>query len=279
MQWPGQPWDGSPLDGRSIIVYPEQGLGDTIHFVRYVPLLAGAGGRVLLASPPQLRALLLESFKDVATLLTNGDPMPQADLHCSLVSLPLRMGTTLETIPAAVPYLRVDPGRVEVWRERVNAASPAKQQHQLKVGLCWAGNAGHFNDRNRSIALSALAPLASLHGAGFFSIQKGERAAEGRACPWLIDLTAGISDFSDTAALIENLDLVIAVDTAVAHLAGAVARPVWTLVPRVGDWRWLSEREDSPWYPTMRLFRQREAGWDRVIQELVKVLAQRMSKK
>jgi hypothetical protein len=181
-----------------------------------------------------------------------------------LLSLPRIFGTTLANIPNNVPYLRADVREIEIWRDRLPGQTPL-----LKVGLAWAGSPGHRNDRNRSLKPSQLAPLGRVPGVGFFSLQKGEAAGEGenvRDGLELVDWTRDLKDFSDTSALIANLDLVISVDTAVAHLAGGMGKPVWTLLPFVADWRWLRGREDSPWYPTMRLFRQPAKGdWGSVI--------------
>jgi len=187
--------------------------------------------------------------------------------------LPRIFGTTSTNIPRTVPYLQADAKDAKTWQHRLASHSPI-----VKVGLAWAGNPAHKNDRNRSIKLALLAPLGQVPGVRFFSLQKGDAAAQAEARPpgmELVDWTVELKDFADTAALIANLDLVIAVDTAVAHLAGALGKPVWTLLPFVPDWRWLLEREDSPWYPTMRLFRQSSWGdWDSVIMRVAEALSQ-----
>jgi len=264
-------WDGSPLANRTILLHPEQGFGDTIQFIRYAPLVAQRGGRVLVGCAPELRRLL-QNMPGVGRCLDSGLMLPPFDVHCPLLSLPLAFGTTLETIPHGVPYLQADAAGVEHWRNKL-ALDPAG----FKVGLVWAGRPTHKNERNRSLPLAALAPLAQVPGVRFYSLQKGEAAQQARTPPQglaLIDHTADLHDFADTAALIANLDLVIAVDTAVVHLAGALGKPVWTLLPFLPDWRWLLNRTDTPWYPSMRLFRQGAPGdWSGVIQQVTQALA------
>ena len=191
-------------------------------------------------------------------LIADGEPLPPFDVDCPLLSLPGVIHTTLDTIPATVPYLKSDPHLVEAWRSRLT-----QKQSRLKVGIVWAGNPNHIRDYDRSLPLSAFAPLAEAKGVRFFSLQKGAPAAQANAPPAgmeLIDYTAELFDFADTAALISNLDLVIAADTAVAHLAGALGKPIWLLLPFAAEWRWMLDRPDSPWYPTMRLFRQTRRG-------------------
>lgn len=251
-------WDGSELAGRKILVHAEQGFGDAIQFVRYLPIVASRGGKVLL----QCQDELLDLFRTVDGI---DDLIPQSqtptdfDLHCPLLSLPYVLKTdSLESIPAKVPYLYADPLREEQWRLRL-----ANAQKRFKIGLAWAGRATHPNDRNRSIKLSSLAEALFGADAAFFSMQKGPASAEiAELRPGfdLVDVAADLHTFADTAALIAQLDLVITVDTAVAHLAGAMGRPVWVLLPWIPDWRWLLDRADSPWYPTMTLYRQPAAG-------------------
>jgi tetratricopeptide (TPR) repeat protein len=270
--YPQPLWRGEPLDGRTIMLHAEQGMGDTIQFIRYVPLVAGRGGRVVLQVPAPLLGLVEASLGDRVQVLADGDVLPPFDLHCPLLSLPLAFATTLETIPAEVPYIAVDPAAAARWRERLGKAAG------LKVGLVWAGNPRHRNDRNRSIALDRLAPLFGTAGIRWFSLQVGERKADlaHLSAGAITDLSDGLTDFAETAAAIEALDLVIAVDTAAAHLAGALAKPVWVLVPLVPDWRWLIGREDSPYYPTVRLFRQPARGdWDSVVLRVRRALEQR----
>jgi len=264
-------WNGSDLTGRTILLHAEQGLGDTIQFVRYVPLVAERGGKVIFGGQPQLRRLL-QGVPGIAKWLAAGEVIPPFDVHCPLLSLPLAFRTTLESIPSKLPYLFPDPELLRAWRPKL-AAYPA----QLKVGVAWAGKPTHENDRNRSMTLAQLAPLMQVPGARFFSLQKGEPAAQARTLPAalrLVDWTDDLNDFADTAALIANLDLVISVDTAVAHLAGAMGKPVWLMLPFAPDWRWLLDQSDSPWYPTMRLFRQTvRAEWNSVILRIADALS------
>lgn len=275
---PGPPaWRGEPLEGRTILLHAEQGIGDTIQFVRYVPEVARRGaGRVLLAAPP-LFARLLTGLPHLDALVCAGDRKEtRAHVHCPLLSLPHALGTTLETIPAPVPYLRAEPLAMTRWCKRLACL------RVLRVGLVWAGNPCHQNDRNRSIPLECLAPLLRVQGVSWVSLQLSANTA---ALPGqspqktVLDLGPELTDLAETAAAIMRIDLVVTVDTAVAHLAGALGRPVWVLLPALPDWRWLLGREDSPWYPTMRLFRQVRVGdWDGVVTRVaaaLEVLARR----
>jgi len=272
-KWPNIPqplWDGSNLNGRTILLHAEQGLGDTIQFVRYASLLAARGARVLVTAPKSL-VPLIATAPGVSSTADRLVELGSFDVWCPMASLPLRFGTNLATIPSNIPYLRADPQRVSAWNERLQADGEG-----LKVGLCWGGNRANINDVNRSIALPMLAPLGQVPGIRYYSLQLGDAAAQARLTPSpkLIDHTSFIHDFADTAALIMHLDVVISVDTSVAHLVGALGRPVWTLLPFAPDWRWLLDRPDSPWYPTMRFFRKRpEESWDRVVREVAEQLA------
>ncbi|WP_448204560.1 tetratricopeptide repeat protein [Azospirillum sp. sgz302134] len=258
-------WMGEPLEGRTILLHAEQGFGDTIQFVRYAPMVAQRGGRVLLEVPRALMRLCA-GLPGVARLIAAGEPLPPFDLHCPLMSLPLAFGTTLSTIPAAPSYLDTDPAEVVRWGARLAGGEGRR------VGLVWAGNPSHGNDRNRSLPVEALRPLLAVPGVRFFGVQAGEAR---RAIPEGVeDLMDGVRDFADTAAILRNLDLLVAVDTATAHLAGALGLPVWLLLPFAPDWRWLLGRDDSPWYPTMRLFRQPERGdWGAVVERVAGELA------
>ena len=259
--FPQPRWDGSDLDGRSILLHAEQGLGDTVQFVRYAPLVHARGGRVILECDPLLTALM-GTAKGIDRVVARRETPTGFDTHAPLLSLPRLFGTTLETIPAGTPYLAADPRAVAAWRARI------RDDGRLKVGLVWAGSPAHRNDRNRSVPVRLLAPLTETDNARFFGLQVGERAADlrGLAAGAVKDLSPLMSDFSESAAAISHLDLVVTVDTGTAHLAGALGKPVWVLLPFVPDWRWLLDRDDSPWYPTMRLFRQRRAGdWKEVI--------------
>jgi hypothetical protein len=262
-------WDGGPLAGETILLHREQGLGDTIQFMRYAPLVAARGGRVVLeVQPPLVR--LAKSIKGVAEIVAAGTALPRFDLHCPLLSLPERFATTLETVPVGAPYLTPDPEEVERWRLKLGGGP------RLKVGIAWAGNRSHKNDRSRSVAIERLSPILDIPGIRWVSLQVGERAGDLDRLPigTVVDISDQLGDFGDTAAVIANLDLVIAVDTAVAHLAGALGRPVWAMLPFAPDWRWMLDRGDSPWYPTLRLFRQgTDRSWDAVIGHLAKELA------
>ena len=257
--------------GRTILLHAEQGFGDTLQFCRYASLLAARGARVILEVQPPLKSLLTR-LSGPAMVLAQGEPLPEFDLHCPLMSLPLACGTTLDTVPAAERYLTADPERVAACSARLgNTARP-------RVGLVWSGNPAHGNDYARSIALVDL--LGSLDGAGvtFVSLQKDVRSHDRATLAARADILhcgEELRDFDDTAAWIEAMDLVISVDTSVAHLAGALGKPVWVLLPYAPDWRWLLEREDSPWYPTARLFRQPRSGdWDGVLLAVACALTQ-----
>lgn len=257
------PWQGEPLNGATILLHMEQGFGDAIQFVRYAPLVARAGGRVIVETHQSLFRLLNGLDPAVQTLVRGPEPPPH-DLHCPLMSLPRAFGTDLESIPAATPYLRPAPHEVARWGERLAKGARDGSQEGLRVGLVWAGNPRHRNDRNRSLPARALLPLLAVPGVRLISLQTGDAAQflEGG----LESPMAGVRDFADTAAILANLDLVIAVDTAVVHLAGAMGVPAWLLLPYAPDWRWLLDRTDSPWYPSLRLFRQPRPGdWGTVL--------------
>ncbi|MBT3305780.1 MAG: glycosyltransferase family protein [Alphaproteobacteria bacterium] len=260
----GQPvWDGGNPDGKTIFFYPEQGLGDLFQFVRYLPQVAAQGGRVVLETPTQT-ARLLQNFDAADVLISSGASLENFDCHASLLDLPGILGATLETIPAPEHYISPDPELTRDWAGRLGAS------RDFRIGLVWAGNAAHTNDANRSIDPGLLMPLMQIPGISMYSLQVG-RDGEAKTVfgDAVTDLASELKDFADTAAVIGNLDLVVSVDTSVAHLAGAMGRPVWTLLPFMPDWRWLLDREDSPWYPSMRLFRQHTIGdWDGVIKRL-----------
>jgi len=264
-------WEGSSPEGLRILLTAEQGLGDAIQFVRYVPLLAGRGAVVYLECAWRL-APLLRSVRGLAGIVPAGSVPPDFDVHLPLLSLPRVFGTDLGDIPAEVPYLEAPREGIERWRRWIRRRSAG-----LSVGLCWASNAQGKNAAARSMRLERLAPLGRIPGLTFFSLQRGPQAAEAAQPPGgmrLEDLEAEAEGILDTAAAIAGLDLVISVDTMVAHLAGALARPVWTLLPFAPDFRWMLERSDSPWYPTMRLFRQPAPGdWDAVIGEVARELS------
>jgi tetratricopeptide (TPR) repeat protein len=257
-------WDGSELHGKRILVHAEGGLGDAIQFVRYLPEIARRGGRVVLEATSQLRRLLAD-MPDISEFVATGEPLPQFDVHCPMMSLPRILDTRLATIPAQSPYLRPDPSLARAWNQRL---SPGIEG--LKVGLVWAGRA--IPDPGRSIPLEMLAPLGQVPRTWFCSLQRYESSGKTPA-PLsglrFTDWTAELGDLTDTAALISCLDLVITVDTAVAHLAGAMGKRVWVLLQFAPDWRWLLDREDCPWYPTMRLFRQPRTGdWESAVRDV-----------
>jgi hypothetical protein len=278
-QYPQPVWRGDDdLQGKTILLHAEQGSGDSLQFVRYAPMVAARGATVLLAVPPALR-LLMMTVPGVAQVLTDGDPTPAFDLHCPLLSLPLAFGTELATVPRNIPYLWPIPGSVDVWRPRV------PDNGRLRVGICWAGNPDHVNDRNRSMALKHLTPVLSLPAIDFFSVQKEVSDSDAAILRdhGVRPLGGEFKDFADTAAAIALLDLVIAVDTSVAHLAGAMGKVVALMVPFSPDWRWLLDRTDSVWYPTMRIFRQAALqDWsdpvERLRQELAEAAERRLAR-
>ena len=260
-------WDGGPLAGRTLLLHAEQGLGDAIQFVRYAPLAAARDGRVILECYPELLRLLGPRYGGVAAVIGRGQPLPPFDVHAPLMSLPHLFGTRLETVPNAVPYLAPDEALVARWAARLAGLA------RPRVGLVWATNRLSKTAACRSLAPAALAPLAGAAGVRFVGLQKG---AAGAAPPGLdlLDLGPELEDFADTAAVLAQLDLLITVDTSVAHLAGALGRPAWVLLPFSPDWRWLLDREDSPWYPTLRLFRQTRLGdWAPVMAQVAAALA------
>jgi len=253
-------WQGESLAGRSIFLYGEQGFGDNLQFVRYVPLVAHQAAHVYLLVPQRLEALMT-GLPANCTLLPQGARLPRVDFQCPLMSVPAVLGTTEASIPAQVPYLRADPVRVAAWRERL-------PRDRLNVGIAWSGKPTYAHDHLRSMALEVFRAVAA-PGCRFVTLQPELREndrAELARWPEVVDAGRELRDFADTAALMEAVDLVVTTDTSVAHLAGALARPVWILLARAPDWRWMLEREDSPWYPTARLYRQGPSGsWPQVL--------------
>ena len=263
----GKPmWDGAPLAGRTLLLRSEQGFGDTLQFYRYAALLAREGVRVLLECRPELLPLLSRQKHGIRCFAAGEEP-PPFDTFAYLMSLPFLLGCTLSNLPARVPYLEPDPALSAHWEKALKGSA------SCRVGLAWAGSAGYSNDRSRSLPLHLLKPLAGIPGVRLYSLQIGGAAALD-AEPWgrgVHDLSAALSDFAVTAAVIANLDLVVSVDTAVAHLAGALGKPVYLMLASPAEWRWLRERADSPWYPTMRLYRQERGGeWGEVIDAVVR---------
>lgn len=264
------------LAGRTLFVWYEQGFGDTLMFSRYVRQVAARAGRVVFEVQPALAGLMQRWLGDAVRVLPAGSPLPAFDLHCPLLSLPLACATTLASIPEAGPALACDPGRAARWRPRLR---PLDGEGALRVGLAWSGSRTHGSDRYRSIELARLAPLAQ-PGVSFVALQTDLRDADAGALARLgaVDrFGTEIGDFDDTAALADACDLVISVDTSAVHLAAAMGKPAWLLLPRSPDWRWLLDRDDSPWYPSLRLFRQARAGdWDGVIERVAAELAARV---
>lgn len=253
-------WDGGPLHGRTLLLVCEQGLGDTLQFLRYVPFPKEPGGPVILRCQAELMRLL-EGHPGIDRIVGTRDPLPPFDVQMSLMSLPGLFGTTVESIPDTVPYLRVPEGRLEL------------SEGGFRVGLVWGSSP---TDPSRSCPLAALTRLSRIPDLRVFSLQKGPHASQLAETPgtgFITDLSDRIGDMADTAALLQKMDLVVTVDTSVAHLAGALGRPTWILLPHLADWRWLLDRNDSPWYPTARLFRQTAPGdWDGVAARLEKAL-------
>lgn len=258
-------WRGEPLQGAGILIHPEQGLGDTLQFVRYVPQVAARGGRVMLAVPRALKRLF-SKIEGVDQLLCEGELPQEIAWQCPLMSLPIVFNTELNTIPTQLPQLDIDPRAVEAWASEL-------PQDRLKVGLVWTGNPNNDSNPHRSIPLAALERLAEVEGISLFSLQKGhgrEELQQSKVAPAIRDIEAQCDDMADTAAAIMALDLVITVDTLVAHLAGSLKKKVWILLASPPDWRWLLQGKDTPWYPTARLFRQPSPGdWDSVIAEVI----------
>ena len=260
--FPQPRWQGEPAAGKTILIHAEQGFGDVLQFCRFVALVADRGMRVIFECHPPL-VHLMHSLAGVEKIVPMGEPLTEFDLHLPLMSLPLIFDTTLDSVPAVVPYLAPPADRLKTWQGRVPG------DRRLKIGLCWAGKG--YPDPLRSCPPHALAPLVAIPGIAWYSLQVGWQ----EVFPFpMNDLTGHVGDFADSAALIAQLDLVITIDTAVAHLAGALGRPTWVMLPHAPDWRWLLKREDTPWYPTMRLFRQNGPDtWQNVVQRIARTLA------
>ena len=264
-------WRGEYFQGKTLLVQSEQGFGDSIQFVRYLPMVKDRGGAVILAEKPELIDLFrdLDGIDDLAGVKELEDGAVKYDLYVPLLNLPGIFNTTADNIPARIPYLFAKEPKVAYWRNKI--ATDA-----FNIGLTWAGNPIHTNDHNRSCDLKNFTPLAEIKNVKLFSLQKGPGIEQIKDWPGdteLIDLGRKFEDFTDTAAAIENMDMVISVDTSVLHLAGAMAKTAWALIPCNSDWRWMMERQDSPWYPTMRLFRQKSPGcWTDVFARVKKEL-------
>ncbi|MEA3360400.1 MAG: hypothetical protein U9R17_13480, partial [Thermodesulfobacteriota bacterium] len=271
----GTPWEGQSLKSKTILLYAEQGMGDTIQFVRYLPLVKALGCKVILAVQPNLTGVLsnIECVDQVISYDTN---TPFYDYHATLLSLPHILKTTLDTIPNITPYLLADTNSINKWKSIFN--NPL----DFKVGLVWAGSPKNGNDKRRSFSVETLIPLLHIRGIKFFSLQMGEKSKELNLFGLnteITDLSPELKDARDTAAAITLMDLIISVDTSVGHLSGALAHPTWLLLPFAPDWRWMLKREDTPWYPTMRLFRQPEPGdWGTVVEKIRRELTQIVNK-
>jgi Tfp pilus assembly protein PilF len=271
-------WNGMGLGNGRLLLVGDQGYGDTIQFARYIPMVADRCAELMLGCSAEIGPLF-ENFPGLKQCFFQWNDVPPHAAHCRLSSLPYLFHTRLDTIPAPIRYIKPEPARVESWRRRLAAELPPDVK---RIGLAWAGRPAHPNDRRRSMSLSTLTSLAHAGRAAFVSLQKPFPACYTEArtrLPCMTDLSAELAEFGETAALIENLDLIVSVDTAIGHLAGAMGKPVWILLPKAADWRWLLHRSDSPWYPTARLFRQREPGvWDDPVSKLVVALHAELEK-
>lgn len=261
---PGRRWDGTDPAGQTVLVRAEQGLGDAIQFARYLPLIRDRGANPILACAAPL-VPLIQSLPGVCAV-SSSDPLPPHDAWIDQLSLPLVFGTTLHTIPGTAAYLSADPARVQAWRTRLATQRPQQPERQRTIGIAFAGNPSHPADRRRSIPPNLAEKLTDIPGLKFVNLQHGQSAVS----LGLPDLILWMTDYAETAALIDTLDLVITVDTSVAHLAGALGKPVWIMLPHAPDWRWLLQRSDSPWYRSARLFRQPTAGdWTSVLTDVM----------
>ena len=258
--WLGQ----ESLAGRTILLHSEQGMGDTIQFCRYAKLVSDLGARVILEVPKPLLGLL-KQLSWVSEFVVDGSPLPAFEYHCPLLSLPLAFKTTVHSIPSPTAYLRADPGKLAYWTSKLGEKSTPR------VGLVWSGRPEHTNDRNRSIGLATLLQYLP-PGYQYVSLQKDVRDSDRpvlESRPDLLHFGHDLNDFADTAALCELMEVIISVDTSVAHLSGALGKPTWVLLPFSPDWRWLLDRDDSPWYPSVKLYRQpRVSDWDSVMKKV-----------
>jgi Flp pilus assembly protein TadD len=269
--FPQPRWTSGSPAGKRLLVCLEQGYGDVFQFLRFIPRIQALGAHPIIECPPELLQLLGPNLPG-CEIAIEGKPLPSFDIHVSILSVAGILSSRLDTIPTDIPYMRADANL-----SRKIAAEMGPRGLGPRVGIAWAGRPTHPNERNRSMKLAQFGPLAAIPNIEFFSLQKGEAAAQAASPPTgmhLRDLTAQLPEFADTAALIDNLNLVISVDTAVAHLAAAMGKPVWILLPYVPDWRWMLKRTDSPWYPTVRLFRQPQRGdWAQPLREITRALA------
>jgi hypothetical protein len=263
-------WDGRPLPGKTLLIYDEQGYGDTFQFLRMVPWAKKKSGARLVLQIAGEQESFARRMDGIDEIVLRGQLPPPFDMYCEMMSLPMVMGLKLSDLPGTIPYLAAHKGRLQKWRRRL------KKLPRPIVALVWAGRPEHANDANRSTTLATLAPLAEVGGCTFISVQKGPKAAEAMSPPpglALTDLDDEIGDFDDTAAILSVADLLISVDSSPVHLAGALNRPAWVMLPFISEWRWLTERNDSPWYPSLRLFRQDRFGdWEGVVQRMAAAL-------
>ncbi|MFN7095968.1 MAG: tetratricopeptide repeat protein [Gammaproteobacteria bacterium] len=256
-------WQGESLHEKTLLIFTEQGYGDTINFCRYIPLIDKGNGKIILNCVADL-VPLMKTLPGIDQIIIRDQPNPTVDYYIPLQSLPLIFNTTLETIPAQIPYLKTDPATAAYWQDYFSV-----EPDKLKVGICWRGRRNLVNSINRTCGLNYFLPLMELENSVFYSLQKDILPEEKTASTKMVILADQMQNFSDTAAIIEQLDLVITIDTAVAHLAGALNKPVWNLLPYFADWRWLLDRSDTPWYPSMRLYRQSVANeWDSVFTQV-----------
>jgi tetratricopeptide (TPR) repeat protein len=266
---PGPTWEGEPIAGKTVAIHFEGGLGDTLQFIRYAPLVTRRGATVVVTCQPEL-SRLLQTAAGIDRLVAVGQRRPDCDFHVRMVCLPRIFGTTLETIPADVPYVAADPALIAAWHDKLD------DYKYFRIGIVWRGSPQHVRDHARSFPLDCFAPIAKIPGVRLFSLQKGnsnDSLPDRLEQFGVIDLAESFADFADSAAAMANLDLVITCDSSPAHLAGALGRPVWLALPKSAEWRWLRERDDSPWYPTMRLFRQTQAGnWESVFERIAAAL-------
>lgn len=263
-------WDGRPLVGKTLLIYDEQGFGDTFQFIRLLSWAKQKSGAYLVLQIVPEQEGFARRMGGIDEIVLRGHLPPVFDMYCEMMSLPMVLGLRLTDLPGPVPYLSADKGRLQKWHRRL------RKLPRPIVALVWAGRPEHANDVNRSATLATLAPLGEVGGCSFISIQKGPKAAEANSPPAgldLINLDDEIADFDDTAAILSVADLLISVDSSPVHLAGALNRPAWVMLPFISEWRWLTDREDSPWYPSIRLFRQDKPGdWSGVVSRMADAL-------
>ncbi|AUG55462.1 tetratricopeptide repeat protein [Thalassospira marina] len=267
-------WDGRLLRGKTLLVHDEQGFGDTFQFLRLIGAAKERSQARIILQIREEQQSFAKRMTGIDDVIIQGALPPEFDMHCHLMTLPMALGLKMQDLPGEVPYLKTSPERLKKWKKRL------KDLPRPLVGLVWAGRPTHLNDANRSLAFAELAPLGD-SGVTFVAVQKGDRADDAKTPPAgmnVISLSDEIEDFEDTAAIFQILDLLISVDSSPVHLAGAIGRPAWVMLPFVPDWRWLLDREDTPWYPSVRLFRQPRAGdWHSVIANIRTALLEKFA--